>query len=201
MIGENIKNSGYVRLGNRLLTSFNHVRTSFKNSKVMVLLNDNRGFLASIPIAMFIVLIFSATAILTGLGFGAKSKSTAAFMWFGSTMDFAAQASNMSGGLNQPELNKNKAKAHFKYEFSQVTQTTVSNNVFNPQPGSPFPGPIILQEFKSVNTGDPVPGGEARQPGYIAKIEVPVLSANVPFVGNQYISTPMEYFAVVKSTK
>ncbi|MBC7106259.1 MAG: hypothetical protein H5T97_09985, partial [Firmicutes bacterium] len=56
-----------------------------------------------------------------------------------------------------------------------------------------------LLEFRTVRPGDPVPGGTAGAPGYLAVVRVPLTEVRVPLLGPQRVEIPMRLFAVVQS--
>ena len=57
-----------------------------------------------------------------------------------------------------------------------------------------------LISFEAVKKGDVVHRGtRAMAPGYFAKIEVKVLDAHIPLVGQQELWIPMAYYAVANS--
>ncbi|WP_449241485.1 hypothetical protein [Desulfoscipio gibsoniae] len=166
--------------------------------RVVLLLDNEDGFMSvKLLMALIIAGIFTATVMIS-IGIGIQTKATTTFDWFCEAMDFSAHAANMDGETSMVGLRESDAKRYFKITFAQITESAVSGDAFNPSTNY-YPGPIKLQSYKSVQEGDPVPGGTARAPGYIATIEVPVWGGNIPLVGHQYITVPMKYYAVVKS--
>lgn len=157
----------------------------------------------AIPIlSVFLVIALSVTAILAGLAFGAKATAVRVYGYFGEAMNYAAASANMDGDTSQVALRTDLAKKHFAYAMAAMTETAWNGAEFVPNPNNKaIAGPIKLVEFKPVAPGDPVPGGKAGAPGYVAVIEVPVLGGTYPLIGPQYITVPMKQFGAVVSSR
>ncbi|MFZ5899503.1 MAG: hypothetical protein ACOYU7_10160 [Bacillota bacterium] len=162
-------------------------------------IRDERGFLALQLLPIFLVIALSLFCILMGTAFGGKKVAYCTYQWFGAAMDFAAMDANQDGDLSQVTLRREWAARAFTNVFAEMTGTRYANGNFIPQGDSPYPGPITLDSFVSIDPGDPIPYGTARQPGYLATITVPVLGGDYPLIGRQYITVPMRYFAVAGS--
>lgn len=167
---------------------------------VLSYLNNQKGFI-SIKLLMGAAISgIILTTLLIGVGMGIKMKAHATYDWYSEAMEFAARAANMDGDKSMVSLREEVAKQNFINVFAKITNCSISGNSFQPVNGN-YAGPIKLKTFTSVSPGDSIPGGTANQPGYLAEIEVPIFGGGLPVVGNQYISVPMKYFAVVKSSE
>lgn len=149
--------------------------------------------------SIMIVIVFSVVSLLAGAAFAARKNAVMTYDWFGASMDYAVQAANQDGNLSMAALNTSLAWRYFGQSFSQMTDTTFNGSSFTPRGKSMYPGPIRLVSFSYTSPGQAIPGGTAKQPGYTAVIEVPVLGGNLLFIGPQYVKVPMRYFGVVKS--
>lgn len=165
------------------------------------LLNQEEGFITIPLLTIMFVIIFAVFAVLSGVAFGARKTAVATYQWFGEAMDFAAYAANKEGVINNTPINADKGRRYFEVAFARMTNTTLRGSSFYPQGASPYPGPIVLNSFTLVQPGMPVPYGIAREPGFMATINVPVWGGNLPFIGTQYLSVHMRYFAPVKTTQ
>lgn len=164
------------------------------------LLQNNGGFMDVYLLTMFIILNLIIFAVLGATAFAARKNAVATYMWLGEAMDCAVQAANMEGTFDNSPIHTDLVRQYFDAVFSDMTGTSASGDSFTPLSGSPYPGPIRLTEFTPVNVGDPVPGGSARQPGYLVSVVVPVLDIKLPLIGHQYLEVPMRYFSVLKTT-
>lgn len=167
--------------------------------KVKNIINDQRGFLAMYLLPIMLVIIISVASILIGTAFAGRKNAVMTYQWFGEAMNFAVMAANQDGNLSMAASRTNDAWQWFGYTFSRMTDTSFDGNNFVPRTTSIYPGPIKIISFTYTSPGQPVPGGTAQQPGYTAAIEVPVIGGNLPFIGPQYVTVPMRYFAVIKS--
>lgn len=116
-----------------------------------------------------------------GMGLGMAKQVHAKRLWFAEALDFAVRAANVTGDLEEVVLKGDMVREY----FTRAMDLTVRE--------------YRLEEFRAVRPGDSVPGGRAKAPGYYARVRVPVLAAEVPLVGPQYVEAPLGYFAVVKS--
>lgn len=157
---------------------------------------SDRGFLATWLLSLMLVALLLFLTVFLAAAFAGRKKAVETYQWFGAAMEFAAQAANVTGDLALVELETARARRYFEIAFAEMTGTRCAGRTFD---GGPYPGPITLVSFESVGPGDAVPGGVARQPGFVATLEVPVLGTNLPFLGRQYVAVPMRYFAVVRS--
>jgi hypothetical protein len=163
------------------------------------IIRDQQGFIAVQLLSIFIVGILIIFSILMATAFGMRKQAVMTYDWFGESMNFAAAAANMDGDISQVTLSASDAKNQFIEAFSKITETTYANGKFNPVGNSPYKAPIKLEGFVPVQPGVDVPGGIARQPGYMAVIKVPVFMGELPFIGKQHVIVPMRYFAVARS--
>lgn len=167
----------------------------------LVFLKNQRGSLIYTMFAVMLIITLSATCILIGLAFSARKNAVATYDWFGEAMDFAAMAANYDGNINMVALRESSACQYFQRSFAQMTNTVCSGTNFSPKGKSVYPSPIVLESFRAVSPGEAIPNGTARQPGYLAIIEVPVMGGDFPFIDNQEVRVKMKYFAVVKSSQ
>ena len=165
----------------------------------MDILKNQRGGIASFLFVIMLVLIFTTTTLLLGIVFGARKNATTVYTYFAEAMEFAAQAANYDGKIEQVVLRQNEARQYFEVTFARITNTDHSNNLFIPHQSTGSLKTIKLTSFTSIQAGQPIPGGTAQQPGYQATIKILIKIGGVPFVGDLDIEIPMRYFAVVKS--
>ena len=144
-----------------------------------------------------IVIVLTVACLLMGIAFTARKNAVMTYDWFSAAMDYAAEAANMNRDLSKVEANTGLARQYFVHSFARMTGTKWDGHNFNPNEET-YPGPIKLTGFSYTSPGQAVPGGTAKQPGYTATIEVPVIQGNIPFVGQQYITVPMRYLGVIK---
>ena len=156
-------------------------------------LKSEGGFISIHLLSIYIVAILIFFGVLMGTTFGARKQAVMTYDWFGESMNYASSAAAMYWWNTGSQLNEQVARMTFQLAFAEMTETSFSNGIFNPNAGSPYPGPITLNRF------DALAGHGAQEPGYIAEITVPVLSADLPFIGKQYITVPMRYFAAGKN--
>ncbi|MGI9862518.1 hypothetical protein SDD30_14150 [Moorella naiadis] len=159
------------------------------------------GFITIFLLVITLIVMLSLITMVVGVALGAYKLAWATYMWFGEAANFSAANANMMGTMDNAPVRFQEAETKFILAFTQMTNTTFTGNQFAPGPGSPYPGPITLDSFTAVNPGDPIPYGTARQPGFMAAITVPVWGKSLPFIGPQYVTVPMRYFAPVKSTQ
>ncbi|MBO8128241.1 MAG: hypothetical protein H0Z39_03455 [Peptococcaceae bacterium] len=167
----------------------------------MITIRDQRGSLTLTLVPIFLMIALMVFFIVIGTAFGARKVAYCTYQWFGEAMDFAAMDANQDGDLSQVALRTPTAQTAFTRVFAEMTGTEYINGSFIPQGQSPYPGPITLDSFEPVQPGDPIPYGTARQPGYVAVITVPVFGDEYPFIGEQYVTVPMRYFAVARSAE
>ncbi|MBE3582129.1 MAG: hypothetical protein IMW96_10960 [Thermoanaerobacteraceae bacterium] len=161
--------------------------------KAVGCLKDQRGFLEVYMLVIFAVMALSAFAVLSGIAFGAKKNADAVYQMLGEAVDFAGRAASIDVG-GDLESAEPFARQYFIVAFSRMTGTTFSGTSFVPSGSSPIKAPAVLQEFRYVRPGEAVPGGTARQPGFMATVNVPVLWGDVPFIGPQFIDVRMRYY-------
>lgn len=166
-----------------------------------LLLKREEGFIEIHLLTIMLIIVFTAFAVLSGVAFGARKTAFATYQWFGEAMNFASEAANRQGLVTNTPVNADTGRRYFELAFSKMTNTTVAGNSFMPTGNPAYPGAIILNSFDLVQPGAPIPNGVARQPGFLATITVPVWGKNLPFIGPQYVSVPMRYFAPVKTTQ
>lgn len=163
---------------------FNSARVcmGYNQRLVMGLRNEN-GFIEIQLLATYMVFLLTIFCFIIGLGVGVWKQAEAKYLWFAEAMDFAAQAANMTGNIEEVMLNEGLAKQYFKLAMDEMLDD------------------YTLKSFSAVDTDYPVPGGTAQSPGYVATITVPVFEGYVPLVGRQQVRIPMRYFAVVESSQ
>ncbi|MGI9860058.1 hypothetical protein SDD30_01565 [Moorella naiadis] len=168
---------------------------------MMRILKKEDGFISIFLLVIMLIMMASLMTIVTGVALGAHKLATATYMWLGEAVNFSANTANISGMTDNTPTNIDIARSNFAVAFARMTNTSFTGGQFAPGPGCPYPGPITLNNFTGVNPGDPIPYGTARQPGFMASITVPVWGKSLPFIGPQYVTVPMRYFAPVKSTQ
>jgi hypothetical protein len=156
-------------------------------------LKDQRGFLEVYLLVIFAVMALSAFAVLSGIVFGAKKNADVVYQMVGEALGFASVSASKDIGGNL-EAGESRARQYFVLAFSRMTNTTFNGTSFVPSGPSPIKAPAVLEEFRYVRPGEPVPGGTARQPGFIATLNVPVFLGNVPFIGPQFLDVRMRYY-------
>lgn len=157
------------------------------------MLRDQRGFLEVYLLVLFAVMALSAFAVLAGIVFGAKKNADVVYQILGEAIDFAGRAASRDTGGNF-EAGESRARQYFVLAFSRMTNTTFNGTSFVPSGPSPIKAPAVLEEFRYVRPGESVPGGIARQPGFMATLNVPVLLGNVPFLGPQFLDVRMRCY-------
>lgn len=162
-------------------------------------LREERGSL-TLPVEVYFWFALFLGIILLGALFnGLQSKAYATFAWANDSVSFAARAANMDGNIDMVVLRTSDAREFFNKDFANKVEGVAVGNSFISTRSNYFPGPIELKCFDSVTPGEQVPGGIARQPGYIVELEVPIFRGDLPVIGSQYITVPMRAFGVVKS--
>ncbi|MGI9951355.1 hypothetical protein V3F56_03250 [Moorellaceae bacterium AZ2] len=154
---------------------------------------DQRGFLEVYMLVIFAVMALTVFAVLSGIAFGAKKNADVVYQMLGEAVDFAGRAASMDVGGNLQSA-EHLARQYFVAAFSRMTGTTFNGTNFVPSGSSPIKAPATLVEFRYVRPGEAVPGGTARQPGFMATVNVPVLVGNVPFIGPQFLDVRMRYY-------
>ncbi len=147
---------------------------------------------------IFVLVLF--LFVLT-IGYVCRDKAVATYMYFGEAMDFASSAANQDGDIHMVALNRVDSERFFKHVFAAMVSGTVNGNTIIPGDTAYYPGQIRIKSFDNVSPGETIPGGIARQPGYIAEIEVPLFKGDVPLIGERVITKSIKYFAVVKSSQ
>lgn len=151
---------------------------------------------------VFLVIALSMAAFYAGLAFGIEKTAYQTYQYFGEAMNYAAACIARDGTPDQVHLRTEEARQAFQYALGALTDTVWNGAEFVPKPGNKaIVGPIKLKEFRAVSPGDPVPGGRAGSPGYLASIEVPLLGGTYPIIGEQYLTVPMKQFGAVVSQK
>ena len=139
-----------------------------RKNPFMDFLRCERGSLSYMLLAFMLIFFISASCLLIGLAFGARKNAVATYDWFSESMEFAAQAANQDGDTSQVTLREAAAQKYFQSAFAKMTNTTYNGSKFTPQGSSPYPSAITLEDFDTVEPGDEIPYGTAKQPGYIA---------------------------------
>lgn len=163
------------------------------------MLKNQRGFIVMPVLLIFLIIVFSAFTVLAAATFGAKKNAEMTYSWFGEAMDFATGAVAYGRSTADFQALMPEARQWFVYAFSQELEATTDGYSFNSRLKI-YPGPIRLTRFSYAPPGTVAPGGvKTAKPGYEAVIEVPVLGANLPFIGTQYVTVPMRQVGVVKA--
>jgi hypothetical protein len=162
----------------------------------MNVIQDERGFLDVYLLGIFFIFATILLAILLATAAGARKNAVASYSWFTEAADYAAHTAAMNGLTTANNENAPYVEQYFNDSFASITQTSNSGNEFEPQGGSPLQGNIQITGFTPYGAGSVLPNGaSAKADGYWISITVPVLSANLPFIGNQNVNVPMGYFA------
>lgn len=161
--------------------------------KTLAFVKDQRGFLEVYLLTIFTVIALSVFTVLAGVAFGAKKNADVVYQMIGEAIDFAGRAASRDTGGNIENAGT-LARQYFALAFSRMTGTTFTGSSFVPSGSSPVKAPMVLEDFRYVKPGDPIPGGRASVPGFMATLRVPVLVGNVPFVGPQYLEVPMRCY-------
>jgi len=146
-------------------------------------MKNEKGFIELQMLVTCLVVLLTMFFFIFGTCIGVWKESTAKYQWFTEAMDFAAQASNITGDTGEVTLNEYLAREYFTLAMDE------------------FMDDYYLESFHAVNVGQSIPGGVAQSPGYVATITVPVFDGYVGMVGNQSVEVPMRYFAVTKSER
>lgn len=162
-----------------------------------VLKNEKGASLSIVMFGMFIIILIIGITFMFGQAFGGRKIAFETWNMAGESLDFAVDAISRRSEYDPQQLNAQLAKQYFDAAFVQMTNTTVQGNSFVPNLGSPYKGPITVEEFRAIYKGDRVPGGTAGQPGYLVTLNVPVFGGKVPYLGYQTINVRMKQFSVV----
>lgn len=156
-------------------------------------MKDQRGFLEVYLLTIFTVIALTVFAVLAGVAFGAKKNADVVYQMVSEAIGFATVAASRDtgGNLEQAEY---LARQYFALAFSRMTGTTFNGSSFVPSGASPVKAAAALEDFHYVKPGDPIPGGRASVPGFMATLRVPVLVGNVPFVGPQFLDVEMRCY-------
>ncbi len=159
------------------------------------LIDDERGFLGTYILILYLFFLLMGFALLIGLFTAMQSSATRAYQWFDASGQYTIRLANMQGITSDPEANLDVAEQYFDAAYAELTKTTWDGSEFEPGPGCPFPGPVTVTEFDPVDQGGALPGGgTAGGPGYLIGISVPDYIGNVPCIGQQSVSVPMRKF-------
>ena len=142
---------------------------------------------------MLIFLVFLLT-IIGGLfifAIGTMKNANANYTWFIEAVEYSAHAANetvfidsYTGNVTDIKLNEREARKYFEHALKEFDMN------------------YKIKSFQTVNKGATVhKGTKAMAPGYFAEIEVKVLDAHVPLIGQQELWIPMTYYAVVQSKR
>lgn len=136
---------------------------------------------------IFVIFMLTMMGGLFIFSIGTMKNATANYTWFMEAVEYATHAANEDGVLgNYKEVKSNEKEAK-KFFAHALTEFEMADRV-------------KINSFKTVNKGATVHKGiKAMGPGYFAEIEVKVLDAHVPLVGQQELWIPMSYYAVVNT--
>ncbi|GAF24707.1 biopolymer transport proteins [Moorella thermoacetica Y72] len=161
--------------------------------KTLAVMRDQRGFLEIYLLTLFTVAALSVFALLAGVAFGAKKNADVVYQMVGEAIDFASRAASRDTGGNL-ESAETLARQYFALAFARMTGTAFNGSSFVPSGASPIKAAAALEDFRYVKPGDPIPGGRASVPGFMATLKVPILVGNVPFVGPQFLDVEMRCY-------
>gem|GEM_PF-3235314 len=163
--------------------------------------DGQRGFVMLTLLPMMLVIFFSAFAVILASAFAARKNAVMTHQWASEAVSFAADAANRERDVGDAASRTDLARQWFVYAFAAMIEADFDGSSFVPRGESIWPGPIRLTGFRYAPPGTPVPGsgGHAAtaRPGYEADLEVPVLGARLPFIGEQYVTVPMRCLGVV----
>ncbi|ABO49476.1 conserved hypothetical protein [Desulforamulus reducens MI-1] len=162
-------------------------------------INNERGFISVKLMAFGMIFWIAVVTVFLSFFIAVQTKGTMTYDWFEEALGTATFAANIDGDTSKVASNEPLAMSYFMKFFADMTNCTVSGNTLTPKTND-YPGPIELTEFKTVSPGEYIPNGTAKQPGYLATIQVPVFGGNLPLIGPQYLTIPMKSFQVVKSS-
>ena len=165
-------------------------------------LTDERGFLDIYFIIIFSVFVIVLFGMLSATAVAVRKNAVASYQWLQEAGQYAVECAEMNQQTGDPELYEGQIEQYFDAGFASMTQTTCNGNEFDPQAGSPFPGPITITGFSPVQAGDAIPGGGAAyQPGYLISVSVPVMNLSLPLIGAQTVDVPMQCFVSLNNNK
>ncbi|KUK11512.1 MAG: hypothetical protein XD50_0295 [Clostridia bacterium 41_269] len=147
------------------------------------LLKDQRGFLAAQIAGIYVVFLITICAFIMGAAYGVWKESLTKYMYFTEALDFAAKAVNVTGDIEEVELNEGLVRDFFEAAMDEMVGAEEYR----------------IRHFETVSPGDALPGGTAKEPGYYAEITVSVMEGKLPFVGYREVQIPMSYYSVVAS--
>lgn len=143
------------------------------------------GYLLSHLLTIYLICLLFFLGVSIALGVSVMQMLDARYGWFSEAVEFATQAANTNGNLQEVIENENIAKQYFATAMSKM------------MPG----GGYSIDGFQAIEPGMSVPHGIAKAPGYLARITVYIPVFRVPLIGEQHISVPMSYYALAKSQK
>jgi len=156
-------------------------------------LGNQRGFVMLTLLPVMLVVFFSA--------FAARKNAVMTHQWASEAVSCAANAANRKRDVGDAASRTDLVRQWFVYPFASMIEADFDGSSFVPRGGSIWPGPIRLTGFRYAPPGTPVSGsgGHAAtaRPGYEADLEVPVLGARLPFIGERYVTVPMRCLGVV----
>lgn len=138
---------------------------------------------------IFVIFMLTIMGGLFVFSIGTMKNANANYTWFMEAVEYATHAANETGAIGEYKeikSNEREARKYFEHALKEFDMKEK----------------VKVNSFKTVNKGAKVHKGiTANAPGYFAEIEVKVLDANVPLIGQQEIWIPMAYYAVVDSYK
>lgn len=160
------------------------------------MIKDQRGMIAVQILCIYVVFFFVAIALTLALAQGAKIKAAETYYNFQQALDFAV-SEIATGNVNDVRVEQSRVTRVFMLKFAHMLNATPHGSRLTPNDAS-YPGPIDVVSIKGIQKGESIPGGQARQAGFYAQINVPVLRCNVPLIGEKYVTVPLRYFSVVQ---
>ncbi|OPY61669.1 MAG: hypothetical protein A4E56_01904 [Pelotomaculum sp. PtaU1.Bin065] len=166
--------------------------------KRLALANNQRGMLAIQIMLIYIVFFFVAFVLTWALAQGARIRATETYYNFQQALDYAV-AEGATGKEYDLRLDQARVTRVFMSVFGEMINSTPSGNRLVPRSGSSYPGAIEVVSVRGIHKGESIPGGQAKQDGFFVELNVPVFKANVPLIGEKYVTVPMKYFSVIQA--
>jgi len=152
------------------------------NASAIKLKNDEKGFISTFILVVFLVFFLSVSAFILGLGFGVMKQAQAKYGWFCEAVNFSVEAANMASDPGSPEVSRNAAEAYFCSAMERFGLDDYE-----------------LVKFAAVEPGDPIPHGTAEAPGFLAEIKMPVSVVSLRLVISPVGSSESSTFILLES--
>ena len=166
------------------------------------LAQDEQGFLHIYLSGMYAIYFLLLFGFLIASGLCIWHNAVASYSCLTEAGDFAMHAALQQGIASATSADMNAVESIFIPDFSTISQTTLntSGNAFEPNPGSgsPFPGPITIDNsdwFTPYNAGSILPNSTiAAADGFWITVTAPVQFGTVAWSPGTF-SITMHYFA------